>query len=154
MLQFDLLHGLTIISRPSPPGEHLRGFGDAESLASFSLAAVPTECRHCSRIAGDWPQHPRWVRLQPRRYLANLGMCWAFTLEAFTLTFSALGTNGLYQFPLFNRNTIVSLDATFDLEAAVASFSPKEKEMSRNIRLARPSWPPLSSAIVPASSRH
>jgi hypothetical protein len=49
-----------------------------------------------------------------------------FTLGAFTFSHQ-LDTSGQYIFPLFNRNTVVSLDATFDLEAAVSSLTKEKK---------------------------
>jgi len=48
-----------------------------------------------------------------------------FSLGAWTFS-NQLGEDGRYQFPLFNRNTTLYLDATFDLEGAVSSFR-KEK---------------------------
>jgi hypothetical protein len=48
-----------------------------------------------------------------------------FSFGAWTFA-PQLGEDGRYMFPLFNRNTTLYLDATFDLEGAVASFR-KEK---------------------------
>lgn len=62
-----------------------------------------------------------------------LGVSWqtfelvGFTLGAFTFS-NQLGLDGQYQFPLFNRNTVVSLDATFDIEGVVSKFSTKEQK--------------------------
>lgn len=49
-----------------------------------------------------------------------------FTLGAFTFA-NQLDSEGKTIFPLFNRNTVASLDATFDLEAAVSSFTKEKK---------------------------
>lgn len=49
----------------------------------------------------------------------------SFTLGAFSFQ-TQRDTEGALVFPLFNRSTVVSLDATFDIEAAVSSFT-KEK---------------------------
>ena len=49
-----------------------------------------------------------------------------FTVSSFTFA-NQLGTDGHYMFPLFNRNTSVSLDATFDLEAVVSSITKEKK---------------------------
>ncbi len=38
-----------------------------------------------------------------------------------------LGDDGLQRFPLFNRETVLYLDATVDVEGAVSSFTNKEK---------------------------
>ena len=51
----------------------------------------------------------------------------SLTLGAFTFS-SQLGADGQYLFPLFNRNTVVSLDATFDIEATVSSITRLTKE--------------------------
>jgi hypothetical protein len=50
----------------------------------------------------------------------------SFTLGSFTFS-NQLDTTGKYIFPLFNRNTVVSLDATFDIEATVSSFTKEKK---------------------------
>lgn len=49
----------------------------------------------------------------------------SFTLGAFSFQ-TQRDTEGNLVFPLFNRSTVVSLDATFDIEAAISSFT-KEK---------------------------
>lgn len=49
-----------------------------------------------------------------------------FTLGAFTFS-PQLGPDSRFIFPLFNRNTVVSLDVTVDVEAAVSRITHKEK---------------------------
>ena len=50
-----------------------------------------------------------------------------FSLGSFTFS-NQLRADGTYEFPLFNRNTVVSLDATFDLEAVISAVTPKEQK--------------------------
>jgi hypothetical protein len=49
-----------------------------------------------------------------------------FTLGAFTFN-NQLGADGKYEVPFFNRNTVASLDATFDLEAVVSGITKEQK---------------------------
>ena len=71
--------------------------------------------------------------MQTRDFIGfSLGVTWqpldmvGFTLGAFTFG-NQLDTTGEYIFPLFNRNTAASLDATFDLEAIVSSITKEKK---------------------------
>lgn len=123
---FDLLHGPTVVFNPHSKVSLSSTFLMQRAWLA-PLAAPPAEFANIPELQN--PSGPA-ARDAMAFALSATYQPWdlvSFTLGSFTFS-SALGTNGLYEFPLFNRNTVVSLDATFDLEAAVTSLSPKEKK--------------------------
>ncbi|MFO0597445.1 MAG: hypothetical protein U0228_19200 [Myxococcaceae bacterium] len=124
-VQADMLHGPTVSFSP-----HERFNLSATFLMQHAwlspLSSVPAQFANVPEL-----QNPQNT-VNTRDFVAfSFGATYtpwdvvSFTLGAFTFS-NQLDTTGQYIFPLFNRNTVVSLDATFDIEAAVSSFT-KEK---------------------------
>lgn len=124
---YDLIHGPSIIFNP-----HERVNIAATFLMQRAwlppLSAGPPELSGAIELQNDAQRD-----VTARDAMAfSLGVTWqtfdvvGFTLGAFTFS-SQLGMDGKYQFPLFNRNTVISLDATFDIEGVVSGLSHKEK---------------------------
>ncbi len=123
--QFDLFHGPVVSFSPHPKVEISTSFLMQRAWLP-PLAAVPAELSNGSTqlTAGtDVATRDLIVYSLSVSYQAFKPV--GFSFGAWTFS-SQLGENGRYQFPLFNRNTTLYLDATFDLEGAVASFR-KEK---------------------------
>lgn len=125
-VQADLLHGPTVSFSPH---ERLNVSGTFLFQHAFlsPLSSVPAEFQNIPEL-----QTTR-ANDDTRQFVAfSLGVTYSpwdvvsFTLGAFTFS-GQLDTEGKYVFPLFNRNTVVSLDATFDIEAAVSSFTKEKK---------------------------
>lgn len=123
--QFDVLHGPVVSFAPHPKVDVSASFLMQRAWLP-PLAATPAE------LAGSTQLEAAGTGVATRDLMIfSLSVSWqAFRAVGFSLgawTFSnQLGEDGRYQFPLFNRNTTLYLDATFDLEGAVASFR-KEK---------------------------
>lgn len=126
-VQADLLHGPTVSFSP-----HERFNISGTFLFQYAflspLSSVPAEFANVPEL-----QTNPATAVNTRDFVAfSLGVTWtpvdvmSLTLGAFTFS-SQLDTESRYVFPLFNRNTVVSLDATFDIEAAVTSFTKEKK---------------------------
>lgn len=120
-VQADVIHGPTVVFNPhervnvSASLFMQRGWVPALSAwegEGVRLDAVPAQTR-------DFIGFSFGLSYQPWDVVG-------FTLGAFTFA-NQLTTEGTYIFPLFNRNTAVSLDATFDLEAVVSSITKEQK---------------------------
>ncbi|MBL8912172.1 MAG: hypothetical protein JNM17_15885 [Archangium sp.] len=127
--QADIIHGPTISFSPHArlniSGTFLlqHGFLPRLSPADAELAAQVPSLNAPSTNPNDYVAH----------FAAfSVGVTYtpwdpvSLTLGAFTFS-PQLAGDGKYIFPLFNRNTVVSLDATFDIEAAVSSFTKEKK---------------------------
>lgn len=116
-IQGDVLHGPTVLFNPhervniSASLFMQRGWVAGLS-ATDTLPAVPAYTR-------DFIGFSMGISYQPWDVVG-------FTLGAFTFA-NQLDTTGHYIFPLFNRNTAASIDATFDLEAIVSSVTKEKK---------------------------
>lgn len=127
--QADIIHGPTVSFSPHErlniSGTFLlqHGFLPRLTPADAQLAALVPELNDPSTNPNDYVAHfaafSFGVTYTPWDVVS-------FTLGAFTFS-SQLAGDGKYIFPLFNRNTVVSLDATFDIEAAVSSFIKEKK---------------------------
>lgn len=116
-VQADVIHGPTVIFNPHErlniAGSLFMQRGWVPALAATELVpAVPVQTR-------DFIGFSFGVTYQPWDIVG-------FTLGAFTFA-NQLDSEGKYIFPLFNRNTAASLDATFDLEAIVSSVTKEKK---------------------------
>lgn len=117
----DLLHGPTVVFNPNEQVNisaslfMQRGWVPAlaaSEVGGVALEAVPAQTR-------DFIGFSLGVSYQPWDVVG-------FTLGAFTFA-NQLDSKGQYIFPLFNRNTAASLDASFDLEAIVSSITKEKK---------------------------
>jgi hypothetical protein len=115
--QADILHGPTVLFNPHEKVNISATF----FMQRGWLAALPA-----TELAAAVP-------VQTRDFMGfSFGVTWqpwdvvGLTLSSFTFA-NQLGSDGLLMFPLFNRNTTVSLDATFDLEAVVSSITKEKK---------------------------
>ncbi len=116
-MQYDLLHGPTVVFNPHARVNIAaslfmqRGWVPALSATDL-VPAVPVQTRDFIgfAVSATW---------QPWDFVG-------FTLGAFTFA-NQLDLEGKTIFPLFNRNTSASLDATFDLEAVVSSITKEKK---------------------------
>lgn len=120
-VQFDLIHGPTVSFSPHerlnfsaslfmqrgwvPPSKGI-------DLNGYEVAATGWQTR-------DFIGFSFGATYQPWDVVG-------FTLGAFTFA-NQLDSEGKTIFPLFNRNTVASLDATFDLEAIVSGFTKEKK---------------------------
>lgn len=121
--QLDMLHGPSVTFLPHPKviisGAFLMQHGYLPPLATTDLALSlnPTELG------------PQWRNA----WAGSFSVTWqtwdtlGFTLGAFTFA-NQLGADGKYIFPLFNRNTVVSLDVTLDVESFINTLKPTEKK--------------------------
>lgn len=120
-LQFDLIHGPTVSFSPherlNVSASLFMQRGWVPALAGGEVEGVP------------FPGVPA----QTRDFIGfSLGITYqpwdlvGFTLGAFSFA-NQLDTTGRYIFPLFNRSTAASIDATFDLEALVSSITKEKK---------------------------
>lgn len=121
-IQLDALHGPSVLFMPHPrvfiSGTFLMQHGYLPPLAESPVELSLTQ-----------DTGPQW-----RHFWAGMfSVTWqtwdtlGFTLGAFTFA-NQLGPNGQLVFPLFNRNTVVSLDATLDIEAFINNLKPTEKK--------------------------
>ncbi len=116
-IMFDVIHGPTVVFNPHPrlnlAASLFMQRGWVPALAATDLVpAVPIQTR-------DFIGFSIGVTYQPWDVVG-------FTLGAFTFA-NQLDSEGKTIFPLFNRNTVASLDATFDLEAVVSSITKEKK---------------------------
>ncbi len=119
-VQFDFLHGPTAVFLPHPKviiaATFLMQHGWlpplAQSPVELSLAPAGAELRHF------------WAGMFSVTYQAFDAV--GFTLGAFTFA-NQIGADGQRVFPLFNRNTVVSLDVTLDVETFFNTLKPTEK---------------------------
>ncbi|MFZ5440420.1 MAG: hypothetical protein ACOZQL_10445 [Myxococcota bacterium] len=122
---FDIIHGPTVSFTPHP---------------RFNIAAIfLLQHGFLPPLAPAPEQYANVPELQvdsgPTRRDFNafiLSATWTphdiVSISAGTFTFqNQLGSNGQYIFPLFNRNTVVSLDVSIDLEATVSSLTKEKK---------------------------
>lgn len=125
-IQFDIIHGPTISFSPHErlniSGTFLLQHGYLSPLSAVDPKYADAQGLQLEQGSPDW-----------RNFAAfSLGVTYtpwdpvSFTLGAFTFA-NQLDTTGQYIFPLFNRNTVVSLDATFDIEATVTSLTKEKK---------------------------
>jgi hypothetical protein len=123
--QADVLHGPIVSFAPHP-------LVDVSATLLFQRAWLPALAGVPDSIALGSTQLSPGTDVATRDLVVfSLSVSWqAFKTLGFSLgawTFSnQLGEDGRYQFPLFNRNTTLFLDATFDVEGAVSSLR-KEK---------------------------
>ncbi len=124
-VQADILHGPTVVFNP-----HERLNLSATFLMQHAWlsppGAVPAQFANVPELQTE-------KILNSRDFMAfSVGVTYtpvdivSLTLGAFTFA-NQIDTTGQYIFPLFNRNTVVSLDATFDLEATVSSITKEKK---------------------------
>lgn len=116
-IQFDLIHGPTVVfnlhARFNISGSLFMQRGWLPALAATELVpAVPMQTR-------DFIGFYLGLTYQPFDVVG-------FTLGAFTFA-NQLDSEGKTIFPLFNRSTYASLDATFDLEAIVSRITKEKK---------------------------
>lgn len=120
-VQFDVLHGPTVVFNPHEKVNISASLfmqrGWVPALAAGEVSGVPFEAVPAQ--TRDFIGFSFGVSYQPWDVVG-------FTLGAFTFA-NQLDTTGQYIFPLFNRNTAASLDATFDLEAIVSSVTKEQK---------------------------
>lgn len=118
---FDVIHGPTVVFNPHErlniSASLFMQRGWAHGLPDASVPGV--ELPATQLWARDFIGFSLGVTYQPWDFVG-------FTLGAFTFNHQ-LATNGRYETPFFNRNTVASLDATFDLEAVVSSFTKEQK---------------------------
>lgn len=127
--QADLLHGPTVSFSP-----HERLNVSATFLLQHGflprLAPAPAELAQQVPSLNDPSTNPNDSVAHFSAFIVGVTYSpWdvvSFTAGAFTFS-SQLASDGKFIFPLFNLNTVVSLDATFDIEAVVSSFT-KEKQ--------------------------
>jgi hypothetical protein len=122
--QFDVLHGPIISVAPHSKVDVSASFLMQRAWLP-ALAPAPVELAGSTQlnIGTDIATRDLMIFSLSVSYQAFKAV--GFSLGAWTFS-NQLGDNGRYQFPLFNRNTTLYLDATFDLEGAVSSFR-KEK---------------------------
>lgn len=122
--QADVLHGPIVSFQPHPTVDVSASFLMQRAWLP-ALAPVPLErAMGSTQLAAGTDVATRDLML------FSLSVSWqafknvGFSLGAWTFT-SQLGEDGRYQFPLFNRNTTLYLDATLDVEGAVSSLIKK-----------------------------
>jgi hypothetical protein len=123
----DLLHGPTVVFAPHPKLSFSatflmqRGFlPELAPVTDPSLANVDAIANPSGPNSRDATAFVVGINYQPFDVVG-------FSLGSFTFS-NQLRADGTYEFPLFNRNTVVSLDATFDLEAVISAVTPKEQK--------------------------
>ena len=126
-IQADVLHGPTVVFNPHKKVDIAASFfmqrGWVPALSETTITDPTTGTTRT--LAAQAPQTRDYmgfsfsVTYQPWDVVG-------FSLGAWTFA-NQLGTEGTYIFPLFNRNTSASLDATFDLEAVVSSITKEKK---------------------------
>jgi hypothetical protein len=123
-VQFDLLHGPVVSFAPHPKVDVSASFLMQRGWLP-ALAAAPAELAGSTELAAGTGVATRDLMIFSLSVSYQAFKAVGFSLGAWTFS-NQLGEDGRYQFPLFNRNTTLYLDATFDLEGAVSSFR-KEK---------------------------
>jgi hypothetical protein len=121
----DIIHGPTAIFSPhekvTVSGTFLLQHGWLSPVGPTpdQYANVP-ELQVPTKVNGrDFVAFSMGVTYQPIDMLS-------ITLGAFTFS-NQLASDGTYIFPLFNRNTVASLDLTFDVEATVSRITKEKK---------------------------
>lgn len=119
-VQADVLHGPTVVFNPHErvniSASLFMQRGWVSPMSAYEVGGVSLPARNYTR---DFIGFSFGLSYQPWDVVG-------FTLGAFTFA-NQLDTTGKYIFPLFNRNTAASLDATFDLEAIVSSIAKEQK---------------------------
>ncbi|HEY0882336.1 MAG TPA: hypothetical protein VGD87_12425, partial [Archangium sp.] len=124
---FDILHGPTVVFAPHPKWSISATFlmqrGFLPELAPVTDPSLLTS-QYLQQTDGpntrDATAFVVGINYQPWDLVG-------FSLGSFTFS-NQLRADSTYEFPLFNRNTVVSLDATFDLEAVISAVTPKEQK--------------------------
>lgn len=122
--QFDVLHGPIVSFAPHPKVDVSASFLMQRAWLP-ALAAAPASVAGSTQLDVGTDVATRDLMIFSLSVSYQAFRAVGFSLGAWTFS-NQLGEDGRYQFPLFNRNTTLYLDATFDLEGAVASFR-KEK---------------------------
>lgn len=122
--QFDLLHGPIVSFAPHPKVDISTSLLMQRAWLP-PLAAAPPDLASSTQLSGPADVGTRDLIIYTLSVSYQAFRAVGFSFGAWTFS-QQLGEDGRYQFPLFNRNTTLYLDATFDLEGAVASFR-KEK---------------------------
>ncbi len=120
-IQFDVFHGPTVVFLPHP-----RVILAATFFMQYGY--LPKLQATDATLSIDRPNSPEWRNFWGSAISATW-QTWdtiAFTLGAFTFS-NQLDLNSRYVVPLFNRNTVISLDMTVDIESLVSNVKPKEK---------------------------
>lgn len=123
-VEADLIHGPTVSFSPHERVNFSATFLMQRGWLS-QLGAVPTEFAGIPELQQTGPSTRDFMAFSFGATVTPVDIV-SFTLGAFTFS-NQLDTTGTYMFPLFNRNTVVSLDATFDLEATVSKFTKEKK---------------------------
>lgn len=122
--QFDVLHGPVVSFAPHSKVDVSASFLMQRAWLP-ALAAAPVELAGSTQLGVGTDVATRDLMIFSLSVSYQAFKAVGFSLGAWTFS-NQLGEDGRYQFPLFNRNTTLYLDATFDLEGAVSSFR-KEK---------------------------
>lgn len=122
--QFDVLHGPVVSFAPHAKVDVSASFLMQRAWLP-ALAAAPVELAGSTQLGVGTDVATRDLMIFSLSVSYQAFKAVGFSLGAWTFS-NQLGEDGRYQFPLFNRNTTLYLDATFDLEGAVSSFR-KEK---------------------------
>lgn len=125
--QADVLHGPTVVFNPHKKLDIAATFfmqrGWVPALSATTITDPTTGTTQT--LAAQSPQTRDYmgfamsVTYQPWDIVGFSVGTWTFANQ--------LDTEGKLMFPLFNRNTSASLDATFDLEAVVSSITKEKK---------------------------
>ena len=118
-VQADVLHGPTVLFNPHERVNISASLFMQRGWVSPLPAADAVGISRLGPQTRDFIGFSMGISYQPWDVVG-------FTLGAFTFA-NQLDTTGHYIFPLFNRNTAASLDATFDLEAIVSSVTKEKK---------------------------
>jgi hypothetical protein len=128
-VQFDILHGPTVVFNPHKKVDiSATLFMQRGWVAPLSGSTITDPVTGTTTTLDAAPTSPRTRDL--------IGFSLSVTYQPFDIVSFSLGTwtyagqldtTGHYIFPLFNRNTSASLDATFDLEAVVSSITKEKK---------------------------
>lgn len=128
-IQFDILHGPTVVFLPHPRVT----FAVAMFMQYGYLPdkqALPEQTEISYEPA---PVDPHWRNF----WGSSISVSYqafdtvGFTLGAFTFS-NQLDTQSRYIFPFFNRNTVVSLDMSVDVESFFNNFSSKTKPKEKS----------------------
>lgn len=122
---FDLFHGLSVTFLPWDKVTLSTTLGLIHYWL-YPLAPAPTKYADVATLdpKTDVPTRALSVFLLSATYqvLPQLGL----TLGAWTYS-DTLGLDGRYEFPLFNRNTTIYLEAAVDIEATVSSVLKRKR---------------------------
>lgn len=121
---FDVLHGPVVAFSPHRKVDVTASFLMQRAWLP-ALAAAPAALMGSTQLDVGTDVATRDLMIFSLSVSYQAFKAVGFSAGAWTFS-NQLGENGRYQFPLFNRNTTLFLDATFDLEGAVSSIR-KEK---------------------------